>query len=93
MSALLPLPGEVGFCRVISMTVQPSPLVPQWPVYPCRGHWHDCKVCGIKRSTHPSAGNCTENGHKQGLGKRREKVDIRDSTNQRTIRMIIFAHG
>lgn len=35
ISVLEPLPGEVGFLRVVSMSVQPSPLSPQFPV---RGH-------------------------------------------------------
>jgi len=32
ISVLEPLPGDVGFTRVVSMSVQPSPLRPQEPV-------------------------------------------------------------
>ena len=31
MSEEEPEPGEVGFTSVVSMSVQPSPLKPQWP--------------------------------------------------------------
>ena len=31
MSVEEPEPGEVGFTSVVSMSVQPSPLKPQWP--------------------------------------------------------------
>ena len=31
MSVLDPLPGDVGFIKVVSMRVQPSPLNPQLP--------------------------------------------------------------
>jgi hypothetical protein len=32
MSVLLPLPGVVGFFRVVSIKVQPSPFKPQLPI-------------------------------------------------------------
>lgn len=38
MSVLDPPPGEVGFFKVVSMSVQPSPLSPQLPI---RIHQHD----------------------------------------------------
>lgn len=34
MSELDPLPGVVGFCSVVSTSVQPSPLNPQLPFAP-----------------------------------------------------------
>ena len=36
ISVLEPEPGVVGFLRVVSMSVQPSPLSPQPPIEECR---------------------------------------------------------
>ena len=52
MSVEEPEPGAVGFTSVVSMSVQPSPLKPQWP-----GNRDRCwerggrKVSGIRDSS------------------------------------------